>query len=77
MKTAANGAGVHNPAQLEAWPELRENERLNRALKVACDRATYLVRQSWPQVNAANKAQLEYIVVAAVSAFHSDMTARE
>lgn len=58
--------------QLEAWPELKRNERLQRALTAGDARAAELIQRSWPNAPASNRAQLQYIVVAAIATFFHD-----
>lgn len=65
------------PEQVEAWPELERNERLQGALSAAFSRVDYLVRQSWPNSSPSNRAQLVYIVAASLATFHQELTKRE
>lgn len=65
------------PAQLEAWPELKQNERIHRALAEAMKRAEYLVQRSWPNAQPANRSQFAYIVTSAIATFHHDLIAPE
>lgn len=63
--------------QLEAWPEYKQKERITRALNVATDRAEYLIRRSWPEISAANRAHLVSIVISSIAVFHHDIRERD